>query len=908
MAESDPSPDRERAAALAALEELFHQALERPAAQRAAWVDEQLAGDPARASLLKRMLEHAGDDATGLGQAVGEFARDTAAPRDRSGESIGRYRLLERIRYGGMAEVYRALRDDGEFEIEVALKVVRSDRARPELNALFAEERALMARLNHPNIIQIFDGGTTAQGEAWFVMELLDGLPLPTAIGHFGLGGEPALGHLLELCAAVSHAHGQLVVHRDIKPENVLLCRSARGSSVRLIDFGIAAGLASGSAFSPGNPSGWHSPGYGAPEARDRQAHGAAADVYSLGRLLLDCVDSMPARYREELRAVAEKASREDPAQRYAGVPALAEDLERMRRREPISLFRHRRLHVLQRALERHRWVATAAVLVVAASSAWLWRETTLRLAAEQATARANAERDRAEAMRDFLLRAFDSGNPSLNRGEEPRVSELVVEQLDVLEADNRLDPDSHYLLLSRFADLLLHLDRRDLADRTYVRATALIEAQGAIGDLRWVRIQSRRGQIASRDGRFEDAARLFEQAGSALERLPASIERARETSGLYSAWAASAQRSGNPDEAERLIRIGLAAKSILQEANDPEGDDASMRVTLGAILNARGDLAGALQTFEAAYQDHRAAGYHHTLPHLALLGWLGITLDRLGRAGDGEPYLLEAVAVAEQLYPEAHSKLSGAYANLGRLYLNQGRLAEAAPLLTRALAVSEAAGESGTPDYALRLSGVALLAAETERHDEAVRHFQKAVTLSEATVGTAHRRTLGMRLALLAAQAESGADREVMAGLEGLLGELSQAPQRIEALLLGARLQAASGHSGKANALLQEARTGMTEGDPSAPERAGQHFLLGRALLALHQREDALRAFLEAAAAYAASGRKQHPGRGRALLQAALLTPTGTPERTQLGTEARLILESHLKPPAASLATLDRL
>ena len=164
---SGHSKDQDPVAAFAALENLFHAAMQLPAAERSGWIDAQCADDAGQARLLKRMLEHAEAEndanagATGLGAAIGDYARESAAPRDRSGEKIDRYRLIARIRYGGMAEVYRAARDDGEFDHEVALKVVRSDRVRPELNQLFAAERALMARLHHPNIIRIFDGGTT---------------------------------------------------------------------------------------------------------------------------------------------------------------------------------------------------------------------------------------------------------------------------------------------------------------------------------------------------------------------------------------------------------------------------------------------------------------------------------------------------------------------------------------------------------------------------------------------------------------------------------------------------------------------------------------------------------------------------------------------------------------------------
>jgi eukaryotic-like serine/threonine-protein kinase len=397
------------------------------------------------------------------------------------------------------------------------------------------------------------------------------------------------------------------------------------------------------------------------------------ADVYSLGRLLLDCVERMPPGMREELHAIGARASAELPAERYPSASSVAEDLARLRRGEPVSLFRDRRGYVLRRALKRHRWAALAALLAVTAATTWLWRETELRMAAQQATARAEAERDRAGAMRDFMLAAFEGSNPALNGGEEPRLSDLLAGQIERLQKADNLDPDAHYQLLSTYAGLLMGLDRRDLADRAFTHAAELALAQDGTRNVRWVAMVARRGQMASRDARYDDADRLFEQARDALDRLPASVESAREASVLYSSWGASAQRRGQLDEAEQLIRTGLEAKAVLKAAGDVAGDETSMRVTLGAILSARDNLDGALEVFQTAYLEHRAAGREATLEHLALLGWLGITFDRLGRAAEAEPYLLEAVALAEKLFPQANSRLSGSYANLGRMYLNQG-------------------------------------------------------------------------------------------------------------------------------------------------------------------------------------------------------------------------------------------
>ena len=913
MSPGRPAADESaEAESLASLEALFHRAMALPPAQRADWAARQLADDPAQLRMLMRMLAHAEAGATGVADAISQLVRDSAAPRDRSGETIGRYRLVARIRYGGMAEVYRAARDDGEFEHEVALKVVRGDRARTELNALFAAERALMARLKHPHIIQIFDGGTTADGEAWFVMELLDGLPLPAGLAQYGVQGDALIGHLVDLCDAIAHVHAQMIVHRDLKPENVLLCRTPRGPSLKLLDFGIAARLSSGldadDASDHRDPgSGWYSPGYAAPEAREGRGQAASADVYSLGRLLLDCIGLAPPRLHAELRAIGDKACRDDPAERYPSAGALAEDLRHLRRREPISLFRQRGLYVLRRAVERHRWVAAAGLLAVVATSVWLWRESGLRRAAEQATVRAEAERDRAGAMRDVLLDVFRSANPRLNRGEDPRVSELIEGQLDRLQDATGLDPEVRFDLLATFGDLLLQLDHHELADRAFEQARALTQALGEEGGIRWSQMTTRRGQVAARDGRFEDANGLFGQARAALDRLPESVARAEVASVLYSSWGANAQRRGQLDQAEALIRTGLEVKRYLRAAGEPTGDATAMRVTLGAIQSARHDLAGALETFETTYRDHRAAGFSDTFEHLALLGWLGITLDRLGRAGESEPYMLEAVALAERLFSQPNSRLSGAYANLGRLYLNQGRLAEAEPLLRKALDVSEAAGEGDTANHALRLQALAQLAAEAERHGEAIDLLTRALAMSEARLGASHQRTQGMHLVLLLERA-AATRTPPLDEVRPLLAALDATPLRIEALLLAARAAAGEGDRSAAEAALREAGTAISDSPPQAPETPNRHWLQGHALLALGQQEAAREAFLRAAALYQSSARADHPGRGRALLQAALLTTDDSAERERLGNAARDVLQKQLRPPAPSLALLDAL
>ncbi|MGY6554474.1 MAG: protein kinase domain-containing protein [Wenzhouxiangella sp.] len=901
-----PSPER-----LARLEALFHEALNLPPEKRPAWVDQQLADQPDQAALLKDMLLHDEAETAGLTEAVEDFRRDASGPRDRSGEKIDRYRLLSRIRYGGMAEVYRAARDDGQFDHEVALKVVRSDRVRPALNQLFAAERALMASLNHPHITRIYDGGTTAQGEAYFVMELLNGQPLPAALEQHGLDRSAILGHLGDLCAALGYLHGQLVIHRDIKPENVLLCQTPTGLTVKLLDFGIAAQLDAGlklqdadQAFA--HASGWQSPGYTAPEALDERPCTTAADIYSLGKLILDCTSPLEGRDRAELIAIGEHASQPDPERRYAGVAAMAEDLGRMQRLEPISLFRQRRMHVLGRALQRNGWAVAAGIVLVIAASVWLLRETELRQVAEQALVQAESERDRAASMRDFLLNAFNSSNPRLNQGEEPRLSDLVIGQLELLESATELGPEARIDLLETFGDLARHLGRRELSNRAFEQARTLLEDQGRQHSLEWIGLTSELAGNLSEDGLHDRAVELFASGEAALDRLPDPLDRARAARFLYANWGASEQRRGQHDEAERLTRLALATTPTLQAAGEPDLDDTFMLVTLGARQSSRRDYDGALETFKAALRAHRSQGHERSFEELALLGWIGITKMALDQP-EAEHYLVEANTLARHLFPQPTVQLTGTYVNLGRFLLSRGRPAEAEPLFLRAYALAAEAGISQTPSHAVELAAMALLTMDTERFDEAFDWLEQALAIADELLPPEHRLPSSLRLNLIQARIEAGRSDTELSEVLALVDTSESTNQRIPALLLAARLAAEQQQPDQARAALHEAHVLRPELPHAViAERARWTWLTALAQEALGDTEAAQASFLATAAEYRDAGRDHHPRRGRALLRAALLAPADDPERQHLIDQARPILLEHLQEPAPSLALLE--
>jgi len=206
-----------------------------------------------------------------------------AAPvPSRVGRRIGVYQIIEEIGHGGMGEVYRAARVDGQYEKQVAVKLVRSGYDSRLILESFRHERQILATLDHPNIARLLDGGTTEEGIPYLVMELIEGVPIDEYCDKHDLGIPERLQLFLQVCSAVQYAHQRLVVHRDLKPSNILVTTDG---VPKLLDFGIAKIVdpSSGPETTLVRPM---TPEYASPEQIRGEPITTASDVYSLGVVL----------------------------------------------------------------------------------------------------------------------------------------------------------------------------------------------------------------------------------------------------------------------------------------------------------------------------------------------------------------------------------------------------------------------------------------------------------------------------------------------------------------------------------------------------------------------------------------------------------------------------------------------
>jgi non-specific serine/threonine protein kinase/serine/threonine-protein kinase len=414
--------------------------LDQPAEERESYIASACAGDATLRARVTALAEAAERDGGMLdaSNAVAAGAEVPEAP-SREGERVGAYELLAEIGSGGMGTVHLARRADDEFEKRVAIKLMRPGFASDLDLRRFKSERQISAVLDHPNIARLLDGGTTAEGAPYFVMEYVEGGPLIEYCRQQGLSVRERLVVFRQICGAVQYAHQHLVVHRDLKPGNILV--KADGEP-KLLDFGIAKLLSGGGGTAFSEPTATLdrllTPEYASPEQVRGRPVTTSSDVYSLGVILYELVSgekpyrietgdpaelvrlvcerdperpsTRTAGLSRDLDAIVLKAMRKEPERRYESAAALAEDIGRFLEGHPVEARRHSTAYRAKKFLRRHRIGAAATLLVLAAIATGIWA--TLREARRARAAEARAERrfnDDRKLANSFLFEFHDA-------------------------------------------------------------------------------------------------------------------------------------------------------------------------------------------------------------------------------------------------------------------------------------------------------------------------------------------------------------------------------------------------------------------------------------------------------------------------------------------------------------------
>ena len=748
------------------IESVFLDALERPGEERAAFLAQACAGDAALRAEVEAMLAAHQDDAA-MRVESRLLAEDAATPPpdpDRSGERVGAYRLLSRVGSGGMGDVYLGARADDAYERQVAIKLVRPGYP-GLLDARFRRERDILARLDHPLIARLYDGGATENGAPFLVMEYVDGLPITEYCDREMLGVRERLVLFRQVCEAVQAAHERLIVHRDLKPSNILV---APDGTPRLLDFGIARIL------DPEIEQGEQTrsldrvmtPEHAAPEQIRGESPTTATDVYALGVLLYElltgarplhfptrspaeieriaaevdprapsrCVQesdqcstlaaarrSDPARLSRRLRgdldAIVLMALRKEPQRRYGTAGALADDVTRFLNGMPVRAQPDTAHYRAMKFVRRNRVGVTVAALVgvllvgFAGVTAWQAR----RVAAERD--RAEVERDRAERVVQTLVQLFESTRPeAMPGGDTLRVSQFLERGAEMVAS---LDPpDSRAELFGVLASI--HSERGEL-----VQAASLLDSALAYeSDPRArARLQHRQAVVAfNRDG-----------PTAAEPLLRASLELHRELYGPRSPDVAAAIKDyadavADIDEQQRLYEESLA----MRRATLPPGDPAiaSSLNALGRVALDREDYESARAYFEESASILAQTASETSASRLAVDHNLSAVYARLGDYAHAETVQRRVLRTRLRIYGGG-LPVAGGWESLGVTLANLGRLEEAGDAFAQALAAFEEALAPGHWRIANALRNVAALLALQERYQEGLPYIDRAIEIS---------------------------------------------------------------------------------------------------------------------------------------------------------------------------------
>jgi serine/threonine-protein kinase len=695
------------------------------------------------------------------------------------GRVVGPYRLLAELGEGGMGVVYLADRVDGQFEQQVAVKLVKQGLVSEEARRRFLRERQILARLQHPAIARLLDGGVTAEGTPFFVMERVEGRPVTSYCTEHALKTDDRLRIFLQICEAVQYAHRNLIVHRDLKPSNILV---DDGGRVKLLDFGIAKLLGDGESAIAGSQSIVRAltPDYAAPEQLRGESVNTSTDVYALGvllyemltgerpyrvrsgvmgeleRAILDQTPSSPSaragsgdlrrRLKGDLDRIVLKALQKSPERRYPSAEAFATDVRRHLEGLPVSARGDALSYRAWKFLGRHRVSAAVAALLMLTLVGGL-------LATTSQARRAEREARKADTVKEFLKTLLSATDPTLAKGREPSVRQLLDAGAVRIETELRDQPEVQSEVASLIAGVyhslgeydrampLLRADLERRKQRDGPRSIAAAEALTQIADALY------------EQGRYDEAGPMHEEA-LAIQREKRG-ERTTQVAELLWDIAGERRNRGDLAGAEAFDKQALAIYVALK--GEDSADAAAVRESLAIVYSqlARFTEAAALQQPVALWRErHLGADHPHTLTARYNQAFY---LQALGHFNDAVAITEDVVERQRRVLGERHDGLAVSLRLRARALDGAGRAEAALPLVAEALSIHVERFGADNLQVAHDRAWQALIEAHTGRLAEAERDCREAQRIFDTQKGPPRADLPNMRMWIGIVLAEAG-------------------------------------------------------------------------------------------------------------------------------------------------------
>lgn len=691
---------------------IFDQALAQPPGERSSFLEQACNGRPDVLAEVREMLASFDEEPGFLDKpAPAASLLQAVATRQYSGtaieqppSNIGPYRVVEEIGRGGMGEVYLALRDDGAYQQQVAIKLVKRGMATDFVLQRFRYERQLLAFMTHPNIARMLDGGALPDGRPYFVLEYVSGRPLLQYCEENHLGLHDRLRLFIQVCDAVAHAHRNLIVHRDLKPQNVLVTDDG---VPKLLDFGIAKLLlpdAGELSAAQTRELRLLTPDYASPEQFRGDHVTTASDVYSLGAILYELLtgtkahvirsgslsemsrvicEQTPPRPSEavaetpthtimsprhlqgDLDRIVLHALHKEPSRRYSSVEQFAEDIRRYLRGLPVLAQRDSLRYRAGKFVQRHKAAVVAGALAVlsliAGICATAWQAHSASVARDRAERRFQDVRRLATSflVENDTLAALPGGTEIRNK------------------------------LIQRSLEYLNNLAKESAGDIGLQRELAM--AYEKMGDVQGRADGPNVGDTAGALHSYRQALQIRQSLAAAQ---PWSRDANRELADALSRLSGATKIMGDYQQGLDLDRRSLA---IHQALCQEEPDNLQYRrllaanyTTLGGSLSQVGQWKEVRTAREQAVEMYTSLTQH---PEAEAADWRGLALARIRMASllnhekrlpEAEAEYRRALDAARRAYsmrevrPRFRQLEATAYNGLGTIQLDQGRYDEA--------------------------------------------------------------------------------------------------------------------------------------------------------------------------------------------------------------------------------------
>jgi eukaryotic-like serine/threonine-protein kinase len=779
-------------------EYLFEAAADLQPEERARFLGDVCAQDAELLREVEDLLAADRKNGEGILAAVEREAQSLFGLEGVMGSRIGAYRIVGEIGRGGMSTVYLAVRDDDQFQKQVAIKLIRFGMDTEDVLDRFRHERQILADLEHPYIARLLDGGAAPDGRPFLVMEYLIGEPLDAYCRNRDLGLRERCRLFLKICEAVSFAHRNLVVHRDLKPGNILV--GADGTP-KLLDFGVAKLLAADTgsgltatavAIRPMTPE------YTSPEQFRGETITTAADVYSLGAILYELLsgqrphrfssyglremervicEAEPIRPSEcarlsavpwrgqlagDLDAIVAKAMRKEPALRYASVGHLAVDLERYLEGWPVQAHQGDVSYRARKFLRRNRAaIAVGGLLAVTL----LAGATAAALQARRAERERRLAEDRLEQIVALSNRSLSDVSALMERipGAIPARTELIGSTLALLEKLAK-DTGSNWPLRIALAKTYLRMgvlqggpdavNLRDLqgAIDSYRAGLKLLEDSPGTSPERssvWLDLRVKLGRLLNSHGDPVASVNMLKDTLAVTSRLPASQLSGQETAS---------------DRADLLLALSHAAHGDLSQAR--EYATAYLNATASLLDSDRGN-ADLQYQFSVAHIELGFILWNLEGDPQAALGHYEESMrlrEQLVRDHPGDGMYRRALMLAYEHYASVQG---------GALVLSMGKTEVARQYYAKALAIADTTAwdlrnPSIAGEYGTLLTRVGALDVPPSQLAQSLATLRRAAGLLASDtasdgqmLATAHE-YMGRRLTAMGRYADAVAEHEV--------------------------------------------------------------------------------------------------------------------------------------------------